>query len=883
MQIRRLALLVTSVLAGLEARGADGPYDRGGQALGLALRRLGENARVLSVTAHPDDENNAVLVRLARGEGVRTALLTETRGEGGQNAIGPELFGALGVLRTEELAAIHRYDGALQYFGRAYEFGFSFSVEESYEKWGREETLGDIVRVVRAFRPDVMLTLPLEAPGGGQHHQAVARLAKEAFRVAADPARFPEQIAAGLSPWQARAIYRGGTGGGDDPKDTAPAVEVATGVFDPLLGATWSEVGGLARRAHRTQNQGAGPGRPDQPPFRYVLLDSEPPLAEPTDLLSGVDRTFAGLERLAPLVFAYPPFRPALARLVGAEQEARAAYDGRDPERVAPAAARALKAVEELLVLASASSDGRTRALDDRLEDEARDLRDVLALAASVEIETRANDDAVVPGQRFEVEVTVRNGGREPVRLEDLALDVPAGWTAAAPASAAGNVVAASSVVRRTFAVTVADDAPPSRPYWHRAPDRDRHLLDRPQDETLPWSPPDVSARVRWSAYDATVTSREPALFVGARGPGVLRWRSPVVVPALSLRVQPGVAVMPLGPRAAARTFRVQVVDNTAAGGGATVRLRGPEGFVVEPAARALDFRFEGDTATASFTVKPPAGARPGTVTLRAEAERGGRVFAESAEVVSYDHVEERPIVADASASLVALDVRVDPRASVGYVTGSGDGVAEAIAQLGVPVTPLDAEALASGDLSRFTTIVTGIRAFEVRPDLRAGFARLLEFARAGGHLVVQYNRAAFNQIGPRPTPAETETGSPFAPYPAAVSTRRVTDETAPLRLLVPDHPVFRTPNALEPRDFDGWVQERAIQLLDARDPRYRELVAATDPFPKNPGEQKGLLVEAPVGRGTWTYVGLVLFRQVAAGTPGAYRLLANLVSRPRG
>lgn len=881
MRIWRRAFLLGLLVVSAPPRAAsaaDGVYDRGGTGLGLALRRLGETARVLCVTAHPDDENNAVLVRLSRGEGIRTALLTETRGEGGQNAIGPELFDALGVLRSEELAAIHRYDGVEQYFGRAYEFGFSFSVEESYEKWGREETLGDIVRVVRAFRPDVILTLPLEAPGGGQHHQAVARLAKEAFRAAADPARFPEQVAAGLRPWQARAIYRGGTGGGDDPKDTAPSVTVATGVYDPLLGATWSEVGGLARRAHRTQNQGAGPGRADQPPFRYVLLDSEPALEEPTELLSGVDRSFEGLRRLVPPTHGDGPLGRGLDRLQAAEREAQTAFDAREPGRVAPAAARALLAIQDLL--AQATDAGADR-LADRLRDEEHDLRDVLTLAAGVEIDARANDDAVVPGQRFQVEVTVRNGGREPIRLDDLALAVPSGWTAAAP-EAAGNVVAAGSVVRRTFEVAVAPDAPASRPYWRRASDRDRHLVERPQDETLPWSPPDVSASVRFTVHGAAVTSHEPALFVGARGPGVERRRTPIVVPALSVKLQPGVAVVPIGARAA-RSFQVAVTDHTTAGGAAVVRVKAPEGFTVEPASREVAFRFEGDSAVAAFTVRPPVNVRQGRVTLRAEAERAGRVYAETAEVVSYEHVVDRPLVGPASADLLALDVRVDRRASVGYVAGSGDGVADALRQLGVPVTLLDAEALASGDLERFSTIVTGIRAFEVRPDLRAGFARLLDYARAGGHLVVQYNRAAFNQIGPRPTPAESESGSPFAPYPAAVSPRRVTDETAPLRLLVPDHPFFRTPNAIGPRDFEGWVQERAIQLLDARDPQYRELVSATDPFPKNPGEQKGLLVEAPVGRGTWTYVGLVLFRQVTAGTPGAYRLLANLVSRPRG
>jgi hypothetical protein len=238
--------------------------------------------------------------------------------------------------------------------------------------------------------------------------------------------------------------------------------------------------------------------------------------------------------------------------------------------------------------------------------------------------------------------------------------------------------------------------------------------------------------------------------------------------------------------------------------------------------------------------------------------------------------------VREAGAILAAVDVKAATGARVGYVMGSGDGVAEALEQIGFAVTRLDAEDLGS-DLKRFSTIVTGIRAFEVRPDLRAHVAQLMQFAREGGNVVVQYNRAAFNFAGPpRRTARGEAVASPFTPYPAAVGSRRVTDEEAPVRLLVPDHLLFNRPNRIGPQDWEGWVQERAIQALDARDERYRDLLTARDPFPGNPDEQKGLLVEAPVGRGTWTYVGLVLFRQVAAGTPGAYRLLANLASRPR-
>ena len=427
--------------------------------------------------------------------------------------------------------------------------------------------------------------------------------------------------------------------------------------------------------------------------------------------------------------------------------------------------------------------------------------------------------------------------------------------------------------------MTVAPDARASRPYWRKAPDRDRMLVDRPQDETLPWSPPPVVARAQWGPDDVVTTAT--ARWLGPRSPGVEKRREPAVVPALGVRLSPPVAVIPLGRRGP-RAFKATVTDYTKDGGAASVRLVAPEGWSVSPAAREVSFRYEGETVDAWFDVTPPARLAAGPVTLRAVASRAGRDYAEGVQVVSYEHVPDRQLVYEAAATLVATDVKTAGNARIGYVMGSGDGVAEALEQLGFQVKLLDAQDLGS-DLKRFSTIVTGIRAFEVRADLRAQAAKLLQFARDGGHVVVQYNRAAFNFAGPPPRGArDAPVVSPFVPYPAAVGSRRVTDETAPLRLLVPDHPFFTRPNPIGPQDWEGWLQERAIQALDTNDAHYRDLLSSRDPFPLNPDEQKGLLVEAPVGRGTWTYVALVLFRQVAAGTPGAYRLLANMASRPR-
>jgi LmbE family N-acetylglucosaminyl deacetylase len=347
----RALLLALALLAAapLRAQLTPVPVDQGGNGLGLGLRRLGVTGRVLYVTAHPDDEHNGVLVRLSRGLGIRTALLTLTRGEGGQNAIGPELGEALGVVRTEELLAVHRYDGVEQFFARAYEFGFSVSVEETLEKWGHEETLGDVVRVIRTFRPDLILTLPQDEPTH-QHHSTSAILAGEAFRAAADPKRFPEQIQGGLRPWQAAKIYQGGVGGGGAAAATGTVVHFSTAELDPLLGMSAQQFGALARSSHRSQIARQMREDPGTGEATYLLVDREPK-SEGTDkgVLDGIDLTLSGLARFAkgqdeaPAAFLAKDTGALADRL----QDVRAAYDARSPEKTVAPLTLALTAVRK--------------------------------------------------------------------------------------------------------------------------------------------------------------------------------------------------------------------------------------------------------------------------------------------------------------------------------------------------------------------------------------------------------------------------------------------------------------------------------------------------------------------------------------------------------
>jgi LmbE family N-acetylglucosaminyl deacetylase len=889
LNFRAAAVLAVALVAPpAAAQLAPLDWDRGAVGLGLALRRLPVAARVLYVTAHPDDENNAVLAELARRRGVRTLLLTLTRGDGGQNAIGPELFEALGVLRGEELRALHAYDGVEQRFSRAYEFGFSFSVEETLATWGHEATLGDVVRVVRAFRPDVMLTLPLEGAGEHAHHRAAARLAREAFDAAADPRRFSEQRDLGLHPWRAARLYQGGTGGGARELPGPKAV-VSTGAYDPLLGLSALELGSRARAQHKSQGASQLAADPGPGDFNFALVAGTPAPEGALDLLAGLDVTVAGLRRFIP---PDAPDEAALAGLVvDLDEQARRAlaeFDARAPARALPALraglghARALRAQ-----VAAAGWDDAARAeFEGRLADKEAEFEEALRRAHGVELRATPSDDLVVPGQTFEVSVQAWNRGGEALRLDELTLLAPAGWRVGS-ASAADLLPTwpAGEARRHVFRVGVAPDAPPSQPYWRRGDDPGRYEVTPHVDPSLPWETPPLTAVLRWLSGGLPLETR---VAVVARHEGRAASREKqkdvAVVPALALRLSPALAVLPLH-RPAPREFTLTVTHQASGPATARVRLEAPAGFRVTPAEQLLAFAQEGEQLAARFTLQAPAGLRAGRVELRAVAVVEGREYRSGDQVIVYDHVVERRLYREARAQVEALDVRVRPGASVVYVPGVGDAVPDALQQLGVPVTVVPASEIGTADLSRVSTVVTGVRAY-TDAALRAAHPRLMAWVEAGGHLVVQYNRGEFNQAGPgsravmgpglRPDAAQ----SPFAPFPASVTTKRVSDESSPLTLLPPSHRVFTTPNAIGPADFEGWVQERAIQLLEARDARYVELLSGADPFPENAGEKRGLLVEARVGRGTWTYVGLALFRQLAAGVPGAYRLLANLVSR---
>jgi LmbE family N-acetylglucosaminyl deacetylase len=880
--LRASVVSATLLAAGVVLTAAAVP-DRGEVALALMLRKLATVGTVMHVTAHPDDEPNGLLAMQSRGQGLRVVLATATRGNGGQNEIGPEIFEALGVLRTEELLAAHRSDGAEQFFTRAVDFGYSFSIEESFEKWGKAEILGDYVRLIRMTRPDLMFTMRPDGSGGGQHHQASARLGVEAFRAAGDPSQYPEQMAHGLRPWQPRKIYRVGRYGfgGEPPPDPGMTlVPVDVDVYDPLLGKTYAEIGSEARSMHKCQGFGQLLALPGPAIIRYILSDSTiagEMAKEETGPLDGLDLTFAALPAFAG---AQPP-RALTSRVEEISRSIKAAderlrADG--PGAAGPPLATGLlkaRALRDALPTLGLS-DEAVYEIRFRLTQTIEKFDAALVAAHGLRFEALADDGVVTPGQAVKLTLIAANRGRDAIAIDSIALD---GFDGAATTCQTGSVPG-DALVRCEVPVTIPANARTTEPYWTREGESGRYVFAEDAPFGLPFRPTPFHARFELTLSGATVPvvvdvayRYEGNIFSGEKRMDVL------VVPALTVRMTPDIAIVPTAGVAPQRTsatdgegdrrvrvLRVTATHNSPVRTEAVVSLDLPRGWNATPADARITFERPDEARTIEFRVQPPAPLEPGSYPVAAKIVAEGQTFTRGFETIEYPHIRRQHIFSTATAGIKALDVRLPAGLQVGYIMGVGDQVPPAIDQLGATVTLLDAGDLESGNLSRYDAIVTGVRAYERRRDLRANNYRLLEYVAEGGVVIVQYNKFEFNQ-------------AQYGPYPAKVSANRVTDESSPVTVLAPDHPVFTRPNRITPRTWEHWVQERGLYFLGERDPRYVDLLELADPFPLNAGPKRGALVEAAVGKGRWLYVGLNLWRQLPAGTEGAYELLANVLA----
>ncbi|MDB4950910.1 MAG: mycothiol conjugate amidase Mca [Gemmatimonadetes bacterium] len=853
-----MALLGAALLGAAPATAAAQATDYdGAAALGLSLRRLGTTGRVLMIGAHPDDEDTQLLSALALGHGADVAYLSLTRGEGGQNGIGPELGEALGLLRTEELLAARRVEGASQYFTRAYDFGFSKNADEAFRHWPRDSVLKDVVQTLRTFRPDVVVAVFSGTPADGHgQHQVSAILAREAFDAAGDPARFPEQIAAGLRPWRPARFYRSQRGSAE-----GATVRIALGDLDPLLGRSYFQLAMASRSRHRSQDM----GRPEPAGPRWGYLVRVVPAASgpESSIFTGVDSAPSLLAERAGLSAA----AAALREYETLADRARNEANPLTPGALVPDLARAL----DLLRRADAEAAGageRGRELRFRLAAETEDARGALARAAGLRLDAVVSSPRLVPGQAAEVEVSLWNGGAQPVQVAALAPALPARWTAEALDSLPSGPLATGALATRRFRIQVPADAPVTEPYFLRSPRRGDLYAWPSADPVagLPFAPEGIrgAAAVRIAGVELPLDDEATFRDVDPRQ-GELR-RPVMVVPAVSVSLDPAARVLPLADAGRPLPVRVRVASEDPRGIAGTLRLRLPAGWRAEPESAAVRFAGAGESREVEFSVRAPAGLAAGDYTVSAVVQAAdGRSYGRGFQMIDYPHVRPRPLYHDAVATLRAADVRVPAGLRVAYVTGAGEAGPGVLAQIGIHPDLLDAAALAGGDLSRYDVIVTGSRAFEVRPDLRAHDDRLMEYVRGGGTLVVQYFK--FDQVP-----------GTYLPFPV-IFTRpadRVTDEASPVTLLAPDNAVLSTPNRITERDFQGWNQDRALYVPRTFDPAFTPVLATADP-----GEAPlpGSLLVARYGRGTLVYTGLAFFRQLPEGVPGAWRLFANLLA----
>ena len=860
--VRLLLALSLCVPASAAAQGAVDP-NHGVVAVAQQLRGLGSVKRVLVIGAHPDDEDTSLLALLVRGLGADAAYLSLNRGEGGQNLIGPELGVGLGVVRTEELLAARRLDGAEQFFSRAYDFGYSKSVEETFRFWPRDSLLADVVDVVRRFRPQVIVSTFSGTPRDGHgQHQVAGILAREAFDIAGDPGRFPGQLAGGLGPWTPLKFYRSTRFDMD-----ATTLTVETGRLDPLFGRSYHQIAMASRSQHRSQDMGRieslGPRS-----THLQLLDSRVAIGSSgteTCLFDGVDTTLAGLLGEIPKGSIRDALAGGLHEYLIRVDRARHLLGSGSSAAVVSALSDALISFRGVRELAD-SAGPRAGELRFALEQDERKLEVALGEAAGVIVEAFSDDDLLVPGQNVEVDVQIWNGGDSEVGLDELVLRAPPGW-AIEPSGGQAGKLPPGTLTSHRFALAVPEDAEFTKPYFLRTSVGSgvyHWPIDGPA-RTRPFDAPLIDAHAVLSIAGSSVERVAAAVYRFAdQAIGEIR-RPLYVVPAVSVEIVPRTAVWPLGEDEGL-TFSVGLSGEAPDGVEGVAFLEVPSGWTVTPSQALFELPAPGRATAVDFRVMSGSSAEAGRFEIRAVAETTDeRRFDVGYSIVDYPHTQRRVLFEDAAARIEAIDLAIERDLRIGYVPGAGDAVSEAIAALGISVDVLDDRAVGAGDLAAYDAIVVGIRAYEANPVLVANNDRLMKWVHGGGTLIVQYQQYSYFN-------------GDYAAYPLSARRPhdRVSDESAPVTILVPEHPVFNHPNRIAPRDFDGWVQERGLYFAGEWDERYEVLLETADP-----GEtaKRGGLLVARYGDGLYVYTGLSLFRQLPAGVPGAYRLLANLMS----
>lgn len=794
----------------------------------LGLKKLNVLGSVLYIAAHPDDENTRLLTWLSKDRLYRTGYLSLTRGDGGQNLIGNEQGIALGLIRTQELLSARRIDGAEQFFSRAYDFGFSKNPQETFTKWDHEAILADVVWAIRKFRPDVIITrFPTTGEGGHGHHTASAILANEAFKAAADPARFPEQLEI-VQPWQARRILWNTFNFGGNNTQRDDQLQIDVGGFNAVLGKSYGEIAAESRSQHKSQGFGVPRSRGTAIEF-FATTGGTAPAA---DLMEGVDVSWKQV--------------PGSEAVTGLIEKTIAGFDFLQPQ----------KSLAQLAAIYTVLQKMPKGYWPDKKMSEVANL---MLWCSGLFMEATTSVQNAVKGDSLRISINVINRNGAPVKWKNvwvggkdtvLNMDLPTNKN--------------TGFVRSVY---VNPELPNSQPYWLREQMKEGMFVVNDQELI---GQPDITP-----AFSALFTIEIAGLPLYFSQPVQYKYTDPVrgellqpvfVIPAATVFSSPDLLIFPKGAEKP-KQLSLQLNANRKLDAFAAVELRMGDKEIRQA---GQQLALEKNTAR-NFPVPVDAkqlGAREtdalqSFVNLKEGSEDQKAYLSMTS--INYDHIPTIRYFYNDFVKVLHIDLKISGK-RVGYITGAGDKVPEALEQMGYEVVLLGEKELLRTALDQFDAIITGVRAYNMAEWLQGAHDKLMQYVQGGGNLIVQYNTSS--QIGPLK--------AKIAPYDFDITRNRVTDETATVTFLQPQHPVLHFPNKITGDDFKGWVQERSIYHGATKDAAFQKILGMHDP-----GETSddGSLLIAKYGKGYFTYTGLVFFRELPAGVPGAYRLLANLIA----
>lgn len=788
------------------------------------LKTLNTLGSVLYLAAHPDDENTRLISYLANGAHVRTGYLSLTRGSGGQNLIGDRLGDGLGIIRTNELLEARRVDGGVQFFSRAVDFGYSKTADETFEKWGKQQILSDVVRVIRQFKPDVIITrFPPTSRAGHGHHQASAILAMEAFDLAADAKAFPEQLEQGLQPWKVKRLFWNGSLWWDKKlpeiaANEADWVELDVGVYDPLLGLSYTELAGKSRSMHKSQGFGAAQTKGSLKEYLHFEKGSS---IEREDIFEGIDMSWNR-------VLGGGGIGQLITQLIRS-------YDPERPERIADA----MELLHKEMISLSDSQWKRIKLAE---------LEQLMVDITATSIEALVEEPMIPVGSDVKVEFELLTRAQYPVDLVSIQLP---GDTQPRPQS--GLLTNDMTTVEAKFTAPLEFD----QPFWLAAPHDELFAIEDPMDIGKPVKQQRLEAQVRLKIAGVEIDRTVPIRYKWVDRVDGERIRAAVVTPVASIRPDRTIII----DREGSSVLRVEVeafLDSLSG----ELKAEMPSGWKTTKPTHSFSAGKAGERRSFEIPITRSANAAPGKLRLVFESDQGQANT--TLNLIDHPHILPQVYHTPAEVDLIPLDVKVHAK-RVGYIPGAGDKIPEAMRELGLEVETINTSNASADDLANFDAIVTGIRAYNTDPELAHFNETLLNYVSSGGVLVVQYNtnRGLMKGIGP---------------YPFDVTRGRVTIEEAEATILKPGHPLLNSPNKISTEDFNGWVQERGLYFTDNADASYDRLIEWGD----NADEPlDGALITCEHGKGRFVYTGISFFRQLPAGVPGAYRLFANLISRP--